>query len=199
MKKDRQHLLLKIIIALSVIGLITSIYLAQSHFSPPTDGSFCDVSSSVSCSLVNTSSFSKLLGVPVAIFGALWFLILLFASWRAIRNETLYTGLLGWNVLGILFVIYLITAEFILKAICPMCTVVHVITIITFVLAILLYRGHKKPSKKHLIKILKPWLIWIVILNLIFLAFGKINPLAFWIILIIIGLVAYKVIPKIKN
>jgi len=39
----------------------------------------------------------------------------------------------------------------------------------------------------------------ILILNLIFLAFGKINPLAFWIILIIIGLVAYKVMPKIKN
>lgn len=167
MKKDKQHLLLKIIIGLSVIGLITSIYLAQSHFSPPTGGSFCDISSSVSCSLVNTSSYSILFGVPVAIFGALWFLVLLFASWRAMKNETLYTALLGWNVLGILFVVYLIIAEFILQAICPLCTIVHVITIITFTLSILLYKNHKKPSKKHLIKTLKPWIIGIIILNLI--------------------------------
>ena len=163
--------ILNAIIILSIIGIVTSLYLIQNHYAPPTEGSLCDFSESVSCSLVNTSTYSMLFNVPVALFGALWFLTLGLMAWKAKETKTqhsLFTGILGWNILGMLFVIYLIIAEIILEAICPLCTVVHVITLIAFVLSIILYKSFKSQVslKKNLPK-LKPWIIAIVILNLI--------------------------------
>ncbi len=162
---------LNVVIILSVIGIIVSLYLVQSHFALSSAGSFCDVSDTVSCSLVNSSVYSTLLGVPVALFGVFWFLILGLMAQRAKKNKLLLSPLVSWNILGILFVIYLIIAEIILRALCPLCTVVHVITLITFILAIILYKNlpatEKNKAKKDFLKIIKPWLILIIILNLI--------------------------------
>ena len=41
-------------------------------------------------------------------------------------------------------------------------------------------------------------LIIAIILNLILFAFGAINQLLFWIIVIIIAFIAYKIMPKLK-
>jgi hypothetical protein len=49
------------------------------------------------------------------------------------------------------------------------------------------------------IKIAALALTVLVILNLILFAFGRINPLLFWLILAIIGLAAYKILPKFKK
>jgi uncharacterized membrane protein len=172
MKKDK--LFLKIIMYLSIIGFLTSVYLVQNHLSPPTSGSACDISETISCSLVNSSVFSELFNVPVAVFGALWFVILFFLSLKAEKKTPLFSGMLLWSIAGVLFVIYMIIAEIILQAICPYCTVVHVITLIVFVLSIFLYQNNKKPKKKELIKVLKPWIILVVILNLLPILFFNI-------------------------
>lgn len=42
-------------------------------------------------------------------------------------------------------------------------------------------------------------LIVFVILNLVLFSLGKLDPLIFWIIIIIVGLFAYKVVPKFKE
>ena len=162
----KRDVLLKTILILSILGFLTSLYLVQNHYVPPTEGALCDFSEFVSCSLVNTSTYSILLGVPVAIFGTLWFLFLFLMALQSLKSskKELSLLLLGWNVLGLLFVIYLVIAEIILQAICPLCTVVHVIILITLVLSILLY---KKQKVKLPIKKLKPWIVWIIIINLI--------------------------------
>jgi uncharacterized membrane protein len=161
-----KKILLRIIIALAVIGFFTSVYLAENHFADPGEGSFCDVSDTVSCSLVNSSTFSELFNVPVSIFGAIWFIFLIVIAWKAIKNKQLMPLLLGWNVLGIFSVVYLIIAEIILRALCPLCTIVHVIILLTLIMSLILYKRNKVKIKNPS-KILKPWIIAIIIVNII--------------------------------
>ncbi len=161
---------LQVILLLCVLGFITSVYLTFNHYDT-SGGSFCDVGESVSCSLVNTSVYSELFSVPVALFGALWFVLLFFMAFKALKNKKLYPLLLGWSSLGILFIIYMIIAEIILQAICPFCTIVHVIVLIIFFITLALPNSRKIPSKK----IWKPWLIptlIIFILPIIFFNIG---------------------------
>jgi uncharacterized membrane protein len=157
------------VIILSLLGILTSAYLTENHYANPVEGSFCDISESVSCSLVNTSVFSELFSVPVAVFGGLWFVILALMAWKAMKkNGNLIMAMLGWNIFGLLFVFYLITVEVILGSICPFCTVVHIIVVTTLILSILLYKGlKKKPKVKDVLKRLKPWFGLILILNVL--------------------------------
>ena len=96
MEKKSKATILKIIILLSVIGIVTSLYLVKNHYADPTKGALCDISESVSCSLVNVSIYSELFNVPVALLGALWFLVIILLSWKAIKKEdALPTIMLG--------------------------------------------------------------------------------------------------------
>ncbi len=48
-------------------------------------------------------------------------------------------------------------------------------------------------------KVTSIFLIIIIVLNLVLFAVGMINQLWFWIITLIIGLIAYKVVPKLSK
>ena len=169
MKQTTRKTLLRVIIVLALIGFVTSLYLIYNHYAPPGEGAFCDFGEKVNCSLVNTSIYSELFSVPVALFGAIWLVIVILLSWKIMEgNEKLITGLLAWSLVGIAFVVYMIIAEIILGAICPFCTLVHIITLITLLLSALLYRAQEvKPKLQSLIETAKPWLVAIVIINII--------------------------------
>ncbi len=174
MDKDKYASLLKVMMVLSIIGVITSIYLVKNHYAPPTSGALCDVGESISCSLVNTSVFSELLGVPVALLGVFWFLFLLWMCHQALKQPEQIPSILAWNVLGIFFVIYLIIAEIILKSICPFCTLLHITIIITISMSYYLYKyQNPKPHHNDVRKTMKKWIIWsIIVYGLIFLTFN---------------------------
>ncbi len=156
------------IIILSAIGFITSFYLTWEHIVASSSGSICDISAKISCSLVNSSIYSELLSVPVAVFGALWFVILSLVAWRSMKNNDLLDLLLGWSILGVVFIIYMIIAEILLNTICPFCTLVHIIVVIVFIIALRLYRSKKKKfSYSKFIKKAKPWIILALIINII--------------------------------
>ncbi len=167
MQKEKKDKILKAIIVLGIISLITSIYLIQNHYTGAAKGSVCDISATVSCSIVNTSVYSELFNVSVAIFGALWSLFLILMAWAAMyKDGELLAIILGWSILGTLFVIYMIIAEFLLRAICPFCTVVHVAVFIILGLSIYLYKSlDKRPSFKSTFEAAKPWIIAIILIN----------------------------------
>ena len=173
MKQENIKKILVIILILSVIGLITSIYLVKNHYENATGGSFCDFGETISCSLVNTSVYSELFNVPVALFGSIWFFILILIVWRELKKPSKREVLmLAWSIFGFLFIIYMIIAEFILKAICPLCTLVHIIVLIILILTIALYKNEKvKITSKVFRKIAMPWIFLILIFNLIPLIF----------------------------
>ncbi|PIN73255.1 hypothetical protein COV20_03425 [Candidatus Woesearchaeota archaeon CG10_big_fil_rev_8_21_14_0_10_45_16] len=173
----KKNSILTAIIILSIVGLAVSGYLIENHYASPTQGSVCDLGETISCSLVNTSVFSEIFHVPVALFGAIWFFILLGLSWKGRGKSPAYvTAILWWNILGILSVIYLISAEIILQSICPFCTIVHVIVLTTLTLSILLYKDQKKKvSLEKTIESLKTWVGLILILNLLPLLFFNIS------------------------
>src|SRR4051812_20209829 len=62
--------------ACALIGLGVSIAAAYVHYHllvDPTYTSFCDVNATVSCTQVYLSPYSTFRGIPVAVFGAIWF------------------------------------------------------------------------------------------------------------------------------
>lgn len=137
-ERDRR---VKIIGILGFICFLVSLYLIKDHYE--AGASICDAGGSFSCSVVNRSAYSELLGVPVAIFGAIWCAVIVFGAFRVLRGVKInyyLTAILLWSFLGVLFIVYMVIAEIILGAICPFCTVIHILTLIIFYYSIQLFR-----------------------------------------------------------
>jgi uncharacterized membrane protein len=119
-------------LVLSLAGLAVSVYLTIAHYGSPAL-LVCSENSVVDCATVTSSEQSQLLGIPVAVLGALFFAFLtvmcLPCAWR--NSNPLVNWLrLGAVGVGVVFVVYLVAAEFLLIGkICLWCTVVHVITL----------------------------------------------------------------------
>lgn len=141
MEAKTKDLYLNIITGLNLAAFITSVYLAFNHYNILSKGAVCDGHSLFSCSLVNTSVYSELLGIPVALYGAAWFAFLSILSWKARHKESLIPKILWLNAIGFAYVLYLIYIEFVLRTLCPFCTVVHVLAAASLVLSIFLYKG----------------------------------------------------------
>lgn len=123
-------------LVLSVLGLGVSAYLTVAHFSGAK--LICSSSGIVNCEQVTTSAQSYVLGIPVALLGLCFFVVMTAANvpalWRA-DDRRVHLARLALSVVGIGFVLYLVSAEFlIIGKICLWCTSVHVITFLLFVL-----------------------------------------------------------------
>ena len=120
---------------LCLAGLGASAYLTVEHYSSSPSYA-CPESATINCLKVTTSSYSELLGIPVALLGLLFFLAMtpmcLPIAWRW-DNPWLPKLRLAGLTIGVAFVIYLVWAElFRIEAICLWCTVVHVATVALF-------------------------------------------------------------------
>jgi uncharacterized membrane protein len=111
------------IIVLCAIGIADSIYLASIHFeSVPL---VCSSSGVVDCSQVLHSKYSEIAGIPVALFGLAWFVVMALLALRPIGWAAL-----AWTGIGVASVIYLVYVElFRIDKICLWCTVAHVLVI----------------------------------------------------------------------
>ena len=114
---------------LSIAGLLTSAYLTYTHFD--ANALLCSADAVIDCETVTTSEQSELLGIPVAFLGLAFFVFLtvicLPFAWRIDALKWVRLGAVG---VGVLMVVYLVAAEFlIIGKICLWCTVVHVITL----------------------------------------------------------------------
>jgi uncharacterized membrane protein/thiol-disulfide isomerase/thioredoxin len=98
----------------------------------PAHTSFCDVSSTFSCTSAYSSAYGSLFGVPVALLGVVWFgvVLALLAASRA-GGPTLRANVPGyvfvWSTLGLSVVLYLGYAAFvILRTVCLLCVATYV-------------------------------------------------------------------------
>ena len=135
------------LLVLSIIGVVTSGYLTYDHYA--AGNSFCDISATVSCSLVNSSAFSELFNIPVAALGILWFVYLFLFSCKLLKKDdpVFKKGLLYLSLLGLGFIIYMVIAEIILQALCPTCTFIHILVLIILGISLYLNKGVKKQKE----------------------------------------------------
>ncbi len=95
----------------------------------------------IDCIRVLKSRYSEVLGIPLDVLAAIWFIIniTLVLIHACAKNEVTaficLKTLRYWRFLGVLVIPYLIYVEFIvLKAICIYCTIMHVTILIDFAL-----------------------------------------------------------------
>jgi uncharacterized membrane protein len=128
----------------AIVGLVASIAAAYVHYHllfDPHYTSFCDVNATVSCTEVYQSRFSTVAGIPVAIFGAIWFgvaVLLTLGGLTARPNvrESIAGYLFVLSTVALSAILYLAYASFFLiKAVCVLCLATYAAVIGLFVIS----------------------------------------------------------------
>jgi uncharacterized membrane protein/protein-disulfide isomerase len=114
----------------ALVGLGASIAAAYVHYQVlqnPLYTSFCDINATVSCTEVYQSRFGTVWGIPVSIFGGIWFVCAALLSVAGLLarpqvRESIAGYLFALSTGALAAALYLLYASiFILKAYCPMC------------------------------------------------------------------------------
>jgi uncharacterized membrane protein/predicted DsbA family dithiol-disulfide isomerase len=128
----------------AVLGLIVSALAAYTHYRmlrDPLYTSFCDVSTSLSCTEVYKSRFATFQGIPIALFAGIWFaastlLSLMGLTARPAVRESAPGYLFAGSTLALAVALYLGYASFVLlKILCPLCLVTDVAVIGLFLVS----------------------------------------------------------------
>ncbi len=127
----------------ALIGLGASAASTWVHYrilNDPTYASFCDVNATLSCTEAYTSRFGSLMGVPVAVFGVLFFASVLGLMAWSVKSPVTRENLAGYvfaaSTIGLAAVLYLAYASyFILDVVCLLCVGTYVAVIGLFVIS----------------------------------------------------------------
>ena len=128
----------------AIVGLAASVAAASTHYHmlhDPTYRSFCDVSERISCTQVYASRYSMFYGVPVAIFGAIWFAVAVLLSLGGLAardsvRESIPGYLFVLSTLALSAVLYLGYASlFLIKAVCLLCLTTYAAVIGLFLVS----------------------------------------------------------------
>jgi uncharacterized membrane protein len=129
---QRDTLLRRLGIALSILGLLVALYLVYIKFNPAS--TFC--AGVGDCEAVNTSIYSEINGIPIAALGALAYAFILGVFLLENRFDFLEQWgpmiIFGASLAGVLYSAYLTYLELaVIHKICPYCmTSAGVMTII---------------------------------------------------------------------
>jgi uncharacterized membrane protein len=148
--------LIKIALALAVLGLIIAFYQTAEHYF--LSESICDLSETFSCSVVTESKYGELpfnSGISLALWGSLWWIALIILLYRLkkplLKNQEFYIWLMV--ITGMAFVIYLVAVEVYFLpletgevVICPLCTIQHILILLLLPIS---WKLLKKPLVKY--------------------------------------------------
>jgi uncharacterized membrane protein len=124
---------------LALCGLGMAGYLTAVHYIG-NQILVCSSGGVINCEAVITSPQSYVFGIPVAVLGLAYYLVMAAVcspwAWRS-ADRRVHIARLALVVLGIGFVLYLVSAELlIIKSICLLCTSVHVVTFAQLILVV---------------------------------------------------------------
>lgn len=132
------------LITLSLIGLADALYLVVSAY---TDTPLvCGIIEG--CNDVAKSPYSRIFGIPMAVYGTFYYLIALLLSlaivqWGSTRARQL---MLKWAAVGVLFSLYTVYLQaIVIDAWCLYCVISEVVTILLLTCSLLL--GRKEMNK----------------------------------------------------
>ena len=135
---------------LGALGLIIGVYLSVLHYQAGAGGSiesaFCGSGTTVNCSLVLSSAYATLFGVPVAVLAAGSYVILLASTFLAVPGLTVL--LCGWMFV---FSLYMAAVSFFtIGAVCPLCTGLYLVNLGLFVSAVVQGRADHTMTRPRL-------------------------------------------------
>ena len=137
--------LYRISIALAILGTLVSVYMTI--FKLTENNKMC--LGNGGCSVVNSSSYSEVSGIPVALVGVGGYLailaILLFENRIKFLKQNGTLIVFGLTLAGFLFTLYLIYVELaLIHALCPFCVTSQITMTILFILSVI--RLARQPS-----------------------------------------------------
>jgi uncharacterized membrane protein len=121
---------------LSLIGLGAATYHTNEHYTGSKSLSCPASGGLVNCLAVTTSIYSKIHGVPVAVLGLVFFVVMLVLqsppAWSS-PSWWLRGGRVLWSLVGVGTAVWLVYAELVkIRNICLWCTSVHIISLLIF-------------------------------------------------------------------
>ncbi len=120
--RNRKGWLVVFIIFLAIVGLLDSLYLTYAHYQE--GGVLMCGPSSGGCNEVTTSEYSVVMGIPLAAFGVLFYMLVLTAvlSYKKKKKSKILKILIGWAALGFGVSIYLTYLQaLVFHAYCLLC------------------------------------------------------------------------------
>jgi uncharacterized membrane protein/protein-disulfide isomerase len=123
------------VLLVALTGLCSSIYLAVSHYRVHADisySSFCAISRALNCDTVSSSPYAVFLGVPVAVWGIIGYVFILFilclAGSRVASKRRLWPLLFWMSLLfSILSLILAGISTFQINSYCIMCILTYLV------------------------------------------------------------------------
>ncbi len=109
-------------LAASILGLVIAVYLTLYHYAGVP--LVCSSQGVINCESVLNSQYAYVLGLPIALFGVVFFAVEL----GALLNGNL-DAILIWNIIGLGAVFYFLYIEKTVGHICMWCTAVHILVI----------------------------------------------------------------------
>lgn len=139
--------LVRSLLTLSILGFADAAYLTISHYQnviPP-----CSLISG--CETVLTSSYSVILGIPVALLGVLYYsaMLILTTLFLTEKKESILKILSLFTAVGMLASLYFVSLmAFVLHALCLYCSASALFSFVMFGIGMWIYCGLRKESLK---------------------------------------------------
>ena len=133
-----------LLLAFAALGLAASSASSYVHYRLMTDpgySSFCDVNSTVNCAQAYLSPYGSFWGVPVALAGVFFFVLILLLVGSGGRptstvRESIPAYVFALSTVGLAFVLYLGWASYVqLKTFCMLCATTYVAVIALFIIS----------------------------------------------------------------
>lgn len=130
-KTTKGNYLKPVVLTLSAIGVLLSLYLAVLYFTE-TQAAFCGSGSE--CDAVRQSSFSSIQGIPVAALGVIGYSIIFLIAVITMTKRTKWTLLYIFTLTGFVFSAYLTYIElFVINSVCMYCIISAVLMTVIFI------------------------------------------------------------------
>ncbi len=132
---DKKTVALILALFVSLAGMYLGAYLTDVHYKLKNNQEVeetlpCTLHPSFDCDLVNSSVYSEMFGIPIALLGfffyAAVFVVVIFALCKPLHADVPLVITHGLTICSILFSIYLFyVAKFIIGALCPYCIMMY--------------------------------------------------------------------------
>jgi len=143
--------LLFVFVTASIFGLADSAYLTYVHYFGPTLG--CTILEG--CNTVASSSYAQFLGIPLSLFGVLYYgtMILFVTIYMHAKNLIMLPVIMLFTSTGMILSLYFLYLQvFVIHALCAYCIASLITSSIIFLISLIFFFYAYLPSKSSVLR-----------------------------------------------